>query len=103
MLKSSGAPPFLAEVPSVIVLDLGLSGAEDGRAVLQAIRRHPDLKRTPVVVFSASTDPADIDWCYRQGANAYQVKNMDFMSFQCVAELLVDYWRGAGAPRLAMR
>lgn len=83
-----------AALPAVIVLDLGLSGQRDGREVLSAIRKHPQLKRTPLVVFSASTDPVDIAWCYRQGASAYQVKNTSLMSFRCVADLVVKYWGG---------
>lgn len=90
-VSSSGSSPG---TPAVIVLDLGLAGTHDGRAVLQAVRQHPALKRTPVVVFSSSTDPADIEWCYRHGANAYQVKSVDSASFQSVAKLLSEYWNG---------
>lgn len=97
--EPASASASSAVFPAVIVLDIGLSGKEDGRTILQAVRRHPAMKRTPVVVFSSSTNPADIDWCYKHGANAYQVKNMDITSFQCVAELLVDYWRGDGSSR----
>ena len=86
--------------PAAIVLDLGLQGAVDGRTLLQAMRKHPILKRTLVVVFSASTDPADIDWCHQNGANAYQVKSIDTLSYQRVADLLGTYWCGPDVPAL---
>lgn len=92
--QSESATGNSVVLPAVIILDLGLSGQRDGREVLSAIRKHPQLKRTPLVVFSASTDPMDIAWCYRQGASAYQVKNTSLMSFRCVADLVVKYWGG---------
>lgn len=79
--------------PAVIILDLDLSGSHNGREILNVIRRHPQYKWTPVVVFSASTNPSDIAWCQQQGVSAYQVKNTDLMSFKCVADLVVKYWR----------
>lgn len=86
--------------PAVIVLDLDLSGPHDGREILNVIRRHPEMKWTPVVVFSASTDPRDIAWCQRQGVSAYQVKNTGLMSFQSVADLVARFWAGADMPGL---
>lgn len=82
------APPPL---PALIVLDLNLPGL-DGRAVLTAVRQHPRMKRTPVVIFSTSSSPADIAWCYENGANSYHVKDTDYMAFKRAVDLLVDYW-----------
>ncbi len=84
-------PPPL---PALIVLDLNLPGL-DGRAVLTAVRQHPRLKRTPVVIFSTSSSPADIAWCYENGANSYHVKDTDYTAFKRAVELLVDYWMEA--------
>lgn len=81
-------PPPL---PALIVLDLNLPGL-DGRAVLTAVRQHPRMKRTPVVIFSTSSSPHDIAWCYENGANSYHVKDTDYSSFKRAVELLVDYW-----------
>ncbi len=88
----------MSTLPALIILDMGLPGKSDGRDVLQAIRKHPVLKRTPVVVFSAFADPAHIDWCHRNGANAYQVKQVDYRSFTCVADLLASYWSVDNTP-----
>ncbi len=81
----------LPALPALIVLDLNLPGL-DGRAVLTAVRQHPRLKRTPVVIFSTSSSPADIAWCYENGANSYHVKDTDYAGFKRAVELLVDYW-----------
>lgn len=81
----------LPELPAVIVLDLNLPGLS-GREVLQAVRQHPRLKRTPVVIFSTSSSPKDIEWCYEHGANSYHVKQTDYAAFKRAVELLVDYW-----------
>lgn len=87
-----------AALPAIIILDLDLSGHRDGREVLSSIRKHPRLKRTPLVVFSASTDPDDIAWCYRQGVSAYQVKNTDLTSYQSVTDMVLRYWRCDDVP-----
>ena len=82
------APP---EVPALIVLDLNLPGL-DGRTVLKAVREHPRLKSVPVVIFSTSSNPQDIEWCYENGANSYHVKEMDYTAFKRGVEMLVEYW-----------
>lgn len=82
------------QLPALIVLDLNLPGL-DGRAVLTAVRQHPRMKRTPVVIFSTSSSPVDIAWCYENGANSYHVKDTDYASFKHAVELLVDYWMEA--------
>lgn len=81
----------LPELPAVIVLDLNLPGM-NGKTVLEAVRQHPRLKRTPVVIFSTSSNPKDIEWCYEHGANSYHVKQTDYSAFKRAVELLVDYW-----------
>ena len=62
--------------PSLIVLDLNLPGI-DGREVLATIKQDRDLKTIPVIVFSTSSNPKDIDACYRQGVSGYIIKPMD--------------------------
>lgn len=84
----------LPPLPALIVLDLNLPGL-DGRSVLTAVRQHPRMKRTPVVIFSTSSSHADIAWCYEHGANSYHVKDTDYMAFKRAVDLLVDYWLDA--------
>lgn len=83
--------------PRLVILDLNLPGT-DGRAVLEEIKSHPGLKTTPVVVFSTSADPSDIEHCYRLGANSYIRKPVDPDEFTHAIELLVRYWFDAVTP-----
>ena len=63
--------------PSVVLLDLNLPGT-DGREVLEQIKGNNQFKQIPVVIFTTSHNPQDIDFCYQMGANSYLVKPMDF-------------------------
>lgn len=76
---------------SLVVLDLNLPGLS-GRVVLNAIRNHPQYRSMPVVVFSTSSNPKDIHWCYENGANSYHVKSMDYVSFRETIQSLKGYW-----------
>lgn len=95
MLKAPVLPGRpLPPLPALIVLDLNLPGL-DGRSVLTAVRHHPRMKRTPVVIFSTSSSQTDIAWCYENGANSYHVKDTDYTAFKRAVDLLVDYWLDA--------
>ncbi len=80
-----------ARAPALIVLDLNLPG-RDGRFVLSMMRAREIFKKIPVVIFSTSSDPQDITWCYENGANSYHVKDMDYASFKSAVEQLSSYW-----------
>ena len=62
--------PQSAPRPGLILLDLNLPGT-DGREVLRKIKQDEILKVIPVVVFTTSNNPKDIEACYRQGFNSY--------------------------------
>lgn len=63
--------------PVAILLDLNLPGT-DGFEVLEEIKKTPELKEIPVVVFTTSTDEKDSDRCRRMGADGYMYKPLDF-------------------------
>ncbi|AFZ03825.1 response regulator [Calothrix sp. PCC 6303] len=77
--------------PGLIVLDLNLPGM-DGREVLQQIKQDEDLKLIPVVIFTTSNSPKDIQACYKQGVNSYIVKPMDAARLKRNIQTLIDYW-----------
>lgn len=89
----SGKPPSLPDyaLPDLILLDLNLPG-QGGHAVLRQIRLRPQLKFTPVVIFSTSFYEEDILACYEMGANSYITKPSDFRSFRTALERAVIYW-----------
>jgi CheY-like chemotaxis protein len=85
------ADPDRSPRPSVILLDLNLPKT-DGREVLRRIKRDENLKTIPVVVFTTSNNPKDIEVCYQYGANSYIVKPIDFNQLKRDIKTLVEYW-----------
>lgn len=77
--------------PGIILLDLNLPGT-DGREVLAQIKGDETLKTIPVVVFTTSSNPKDIERCYRYGANGYIVKPIDVKKLTKTLKTLIDYW-----------
>lgn len=77
--------------PAMVLLDLNTPGT-DGREALQTIKADSDLKAYPVVVFSTSANPKDLEFCYKAGANAYHVKPVRYPDhLQILVDLLL-YW-----------
>ncbi|MEM7717003.1 MAG: response regulator [Cyanobacteria bacterium P01_A01_bin.68] len=77
--------------PSIILLDLNLPGT-DGREVLEQIKQDERLKTIPVIVFTTSSNPKDIETCYRFGVNSYILKPMNVKKSKEVMQSIVDYW-----------
>jgi CheY-like chemotaxis protein len=80
-----------ARYPLLILLDLNLPGA-DGKEVLQEVRCHPELCTVPVVIVTSSTQPVDIETCYKRGASGYLVKPLELERFESMIQNLADYW-----------
>ncbi len=85
------AEPEPAPRPGLILLDLNLPGM-DGRELLRRIKQDNELKLVPIVVFTTSNNPKDIEACYRQGVNSYIIKPMDFSLLKRSIQTLLDYW-----------
>ncbi|MCI0497971.1 MAG: response regulator [Thermoplasmata archaeon] len=77
--------------PVLVLLDLKLP-KNTGFEVLAWIRRHPGLKRLPVVVLTSSREVADINRAYELGANSYLVKPVNFDSLLDMVRALNLYW-----------
>lgn len=77
--------------PGLIVLDLNLPGT-DGREVLRCIKQDEALKKIPIVVFTTSNNPQDIEDCYQYGVNSYIVKPINFVQLKRDIQTIVDYW-----------
>ena len=85
------ADPTQAPRPALVLLDLNLPGM-DGRELLTMIKGDEQFKSIPVVVVTTSRNPRDVEWCYRHGANSYQVKAIGYQQFRDTMRLLVEYW-----------
>jgi CheY-like chemotaxis protein len=80
-----------ASRPAMILLDLNLPGM-DGRDVLMQIKQNATLKMIPVIVFTTSSNPKDIDVCYEHGVNGYIVKPIDLSKLKETIEVFIQYW-----------
>jgi CheY-like chemotaxis protein len=89
--------PEVAPRPSVILLDLNLPGI-DGRDVLERVKKDKKLKEIPIVVFTTSSSPKDVELCYQKGANGYLVKPMNAQELQQLIQAFVNYWLQANIP-----
>lgn len=77
--------------PDLVLLDLNLPKM-NGREVLAAIKKDPDLKRIPVVVLTTSQDEGDIIESYKQFASSYIVKPVNMEKFIHVVASFKQYW-----------
>ncbi|MDJ0631791.1 MAG: response regulator [Xenococcaceae cyanobacterium MO_188.B29] len=77
--------------PAVILLDLHLPGT-DGKEVLKKVKQDERLKTIPIVVFTTSSDPQDINCCYEYGANGYMLKPTDLANLKKTIQVFVDNW-----------
>ncbi len=89
--------PSLAPRPSAILLDLNLPGM-DGRDILEHLKQDIIFQKIPIVVFTTSSNPRDIELCYQKGANGYLVKPMDVRELQKTIEAFIDYWLEVNTP-----
>ncbi|MFO0891275.1 MAG: response regulator [Isosphaeraceae bacterium] len=86
----------------MVLLDLNIPGM-DGRESLSAIKSDPRLRHVPVVVHTTSSNPRDVESCYRAGANAYHVKPIRYPEHLGSLRDLVLYWFGQVRPHLPER
>ena len=66
-------------LPDMIFLDLNMP-VKNGLECLSEIRGDKKLDWLPVIVYTTSDNPRDIDTCFRLGANLYVVKPTSFES-----------------------
>lgn len=85
--------------PCLILLDLNLPGT-DGREVLTEIKSDTSLRSIPVVVFTTSANPKDLEICYKNGANSYIVKPIDVKKLMNTVKTLSQYWFDINKPPL---
>ena len=69
------------KLPDLILLDINLPKIT-GLEVLQKIKSSKFIKSIPVVVFTSSDSPSDMNYCYQNGADFYIRKPNDINSFK---------------------
>jgi CheY-like chemotaxis protein len=79
-------------IPAMLLLDLNMP-IIDGFSVLEWLRSRKDsLSRLPVVVFTSSAEPKDINRSYDLGANSYLVKPLTPNKLTEIVHYLDAYW-----------
>jgi two-component system, response regulator len=78
-------------MPQVILLDLHLPKI-DGLEVLRRIRADERTRLLPTVVFTSSSEQADVIDGYGLGANSYIKKPVDVSAFRAAVGRLGMYW-----------
>jgi CheY-like chemotaxis protein len=73
--------------PDLIVLDLNIPKIS-GTALLELWKGY----RTPVVVLSSSTNPAERELCLASGAGAFVTKPVELEEFQEAVARIIEQW-----------
>jgi CheY-like chemotaxis protein len=89
--RMASDPVNPAACPRVILLDLNLPGT-DGRDVLAQLKQDASYKQIPIVVYTTSSNPHDVERCYQQGANGYLVKPLGMEELKDTLQAFVRYW-----------
>jgi CheY-like chemotaxis protein len=82
-----------SRLPHLLLLDLRLARGS-GLQLLAALRAHEHTRTLPVVMFTSSQEPADVNEAYRLGTNSYVIKPLEYKEFVATIAQLVDYWFG---------
>jgi two-component system, chemotaxis family, response regulator Rcp1 len=80
-----------AALPQLVLLDLNLP-RKDGRSVLAEIKQDPQLRDIPVVIFTTSQAPHDIQHSYELGANCFVSKPGNLHDFVSAVSALEQFW-----------
>ena len=86
--------------PNLVMLDLKLPKIS-GVDVLRRMRANPLTEFVPVVVLTSSSEHSDMVACYRNGANGFVKKAVDFRAFTENLNSLQAYWLGVNEAVLS--
>lgn len=80
-----------AAYPCLILLDLNMPRM-DGREALRALKNDARFKQIPVVILTNSRSAEDVDASYRDGANSFFSKPLDYSELVNLMRLVQNYW-----------
>lgn len=78
-------------LPSLLILDLKMP-RKTGLEVLEWVRSKDGLRCLPIIMFSSSAHPGDIEKSYRLGVNAFVVKPLRVEARTEFARLVKGFW-----------
>lgn len=77
-------------VPDIIFLDLNMP-LKNGHECLTEIRNNTTWSTIPVIIYSTSRNPIDIDATFKSGANFYFPKPDSFKEFKSIMKKLLEF------------
>lgn len=80
-------------LPGLILLDLNMP-VMDGRKALWKIKQDQRLKKLPIVIFTTSNSPVDIEVTYSAGASGFMTKPARFQDLVSLLKGVVSFWFG---------
>lgn len=84
-------------LPDILFLDLDMPH-KNGLECLVEIRNNQKLKDLPVVVFSSTTRPANIQTAYEMGAHLFLIKSSNFKDYKEALKTIMRLgWEDAAA------
>jgi len=78
-------------IPNLIFLDLNMP-KRDGREVLKVLRNNNRWNNTPIIIFSTSNAPDDVNTSYALGANCYIVKPSSYEELKTLVWSIHRFW-----------
>jgi len=82
---------YNSPTPDLILLDLNLP-RKDGREVLKEIKQDDRFVCIPIVILTTSSTKEDILNAYKNHANCFITKPVDFKEFMRVINSIEDFW-----------
>jgi CheY-like chemotaxis protein len=79
------------EQPDLIILDLNMP-QKDGRTALSEIKTNEELKHIPILIYTTSTSPFEINQIYQLGANSFLSKPKSFNDIILAIHQICNYW-----------
>lgn len=79
------------ELPEIIILDLNLP-RKNGIELLKDIKNNDSICHLPVIVLTSSEAEGDIISVYRERANCYLTKPVDYNEFCNVINMIERFW-----------
>ncbi len=80
-----------APEPGLVLLDLNLPKM-DGRTVLTKMKTDPVLQEIPVIILTTSFAGVDVEYCYKNGANAFMTKAANFDDLMESLNIFRKFW-----------
>jgi len=86
-------------IPAVLILDLKMP-RKTGMDVLRWLRSEAGLCSLPVIMFSSSAHPVDVERAYLSGANAFLVKPSGIPERAEFVRMIKGFWLDLNEPPL---